>query len=235
VGRITYLSGMLVDSGLADHLPEQRAKAAAEYAVRTSGLPWTVFRPTYFMETLARHVVSPHTAIVIGRRLPPLHVVAAADFGRMVATALTGNGDHTATFFVRGPRAIHLKSALEQYCVKLHPRARVRSVAVQVMRLVDRVFTKGSLRPQIDLMSVLEQTGEIGDTSVTERVFGSPRIDFDDEVQRAQCAQRSPRERHSRIAGQAFPSNGEQCLNQLSHFRGKSVGGPLFASAGVYK
>jgi uncharacterized protein YbjT (DUF2867 family) len=180
LGRISYLSGMLVDSGRADHLPEQQAKAAAERAVRNSGRAWTIFRPTYFMETLSRHVVSPRSAIVIGRRLPPLHMVAAEDFARMVATALTAEGDYTGTYFVRGPRAITLGSALERYCAQFHPEARVKTMSTQFMRIVDKIFMGGRLRPQIDLMSVLEESGEIGDTTETERVFGSPRIDFDE-------------------------------------------------------
>lgn len=46
--------------------------------------------------------------------------------------------------------------------------------------IADKIFMGGRLRPQIDLMSVLEKSGEIGDTTETERVFGSPRIDFDE-------------------------------------------------------
>jgi hypothetical protein len=33
-----------------------RAKWSAEHAIAASGVPYTIFRPTYFMETLPRHI-----------------------------------------------------------------------------------------------------------------------------------------------------------------------------------
>lgn len=56
VERISYLTGSLVREPYGPKIPEHRAKLAAEHAIQESGVPYTFFRPTYFTNTLPRHV-----------------------------------------------------------------------------------------------------------------------------------------------------------------------------------
>jgi hypothetical protein len=88
-----------------------RAKYRAEQAIRQSGVPYTIFKPTYFMETLPRHIQS-RLAIVLGRQPHPLHMVAAADFARMVSRSFQMPKAANRIFFVHGPEAITIPYAL---------------------------------------------------------------------------------------------------------------------------
>src|SRR5260370_97592 len=54
--RISYLTGSLVRVDYGPKIAEHRAKLAAEQAIQDSGVPYTFFRPTYFTNTLPRHV-----------------------------------------------------------------------------------------------------------------------------------------------------------------------------------
>jgi uncharacterized protein YbjT (DUF2867 family) len=72
VGRLTYLSHMLAapDAGA----PALRAKFHAEQAIAASAVPSTIFRPTYFMDTLPRQVRGTR-AVVLGRQPHPFHLM----------------------------------------------------------------------------------------------------------------------------------------------------------------
>jgi uncharacterized protein YbjT (DUF2867 family) len=68
VGRLTYVSHTLAAPDAA--APALRAKFHAEQAIAASAVPSTIFRPTYFMETLPRQVRGTQ-AVVLGRQPHP--------------------------------------------------------------------------------------------------------------------------------------------------------------------
>src|SRR5215211_3894388 len=80
------------------------ALSHAEQAIAASGVPYTIFRPTYFMETLPRQIRG-RRAVVLGRQRRPFHLLAAADFAGMVSRSLStpeAGGKHLD---VHGPQA----------------------------------------------------------------------------------------------------------------------------------
>ncbi len=171
VSRLTYLSGMLVAED-AD-IPGDRAKFRAEQVIHQSGVPYTIFKPTYFMETLPRHVQG-RLAIVLGKQPYPLHMVAASDFARMVSLSFRMPEAANRIFFVHGPEAITIPDALRTYCSLVEPGKRVVSMPLGFMSIVDTLFMRGQLRSTIQLMRVMQRVGERGDPSEANEVLGAP-------------------------------------------------------------
>jgi uncharacterized protein YbjT (DUF2867 family) len=68
VGCLTYLSHLLAAPYAA--ASALRAKFRAEQAIAAAGVPFTIFRPTYFMETLPRQVRSSRAVVLGGRKAP---------------------------------------------------------------------------------------------------------------------------------------------------------------------
>ena len=85
--RITYLSGCYVGPEQAALSEAEAAKLGAERAIEASGVPFAIFKPTYFMETLPLHVQGPF-GVVLGRQPHPLRMVAADDYPAMVSEGL---------------------------------------------------------------------------------------------------------------------------------------------------
>ena len=171
VPRLTYLSQMLVggDSEIAEH----RAKFRAEEAIRLSGVPHTIFRPTYFMETLPRHVRG-RLAVVMGRQPHRLHVVAADDFARMVSRSFGTPEAVNRTFYVHGPEAVSIPDALRLYCSLVEPGKRVVWAPLPLMSLADTLLARGQLGGTLELMGTLRRAGERGDPAEADRVLGVP-------------------------------------------------------------
>jgi NADH dehydrogenase len=171
--RLTYVSGYLTQERFAAKHFESRIKVAAERAIARSGVPFTIFKPTYFMETLPRHVRG-RRAIALGRRQRPLHMVAGDDFGRMVAAAFRTPEAAGRELFVQGPEAVTIADALRLYCSIVAPGTRVLTVPLPVMAAVDRLLLRGQLRRTVDLMRLMQRVGELGDPAEANRLLGAP-------------------------------------------------------------
>ena len=171
VSRLTYLSGMLVAEDA--EIPGDRAKYRAEQAIHRSGVPYTIFKPTYFMETLPRHVQG-RLAIVLRRQPHPLHLVAASDFARMVSWSFKTPEAANRHFFVHGPEGITIPDALRIYCSLLEPGKRIVSMPLWFMSAVDALLMRAQLRGTIQLMRVMQRVGQRGDPSEANEVLGAP-------------------------------------------------------------
>ncbi len=186
VSRLSYLSGMLVAKDAP--FPGDRAKHRAEQAIHQSGVPYTIFKPTYFMETLPRHIQG-RLAIVLGRQPHPLHMVAAGDFARMVSRSFRTPEAANRRFFVHGPEAVTIPDALQVYCSLVEPGNRVVSLPLWFMSVVDSLFMRRQLRSTIELMRVMQRVGERGDPSEANEVLGAPATTL-----RRWCEQRRTRD-----------------------------------------
>ena len=173
VGRLVFVSGYLTQERFASRHFESGVKLRAEQAIMASGVPYTIFRPTYFMETLPRHVRGKR-AVVLGKQRHPLHMVAAQDFARIVSTAFRTPEAANSELYVQGPEAITIEDALRLYCEIVDPGRTVASVPLGLMAVVDRLFMGGRLRRTIELMRLMDEVGEVGDASEANRILGAP-------------------------------------------------------------
>lgn len=184
VGRLTFVSGYLVGTGVQATVSDE-AKLRAEQAIVASGVPFTIFKPTYFMETLPRHVQG-RVAIVLGRQPHSFHMTAVQDFARMVSRAFRTPAAANRSLYVQGPQAHRIADALRIYCETVLPGTRVISVPLPVMSVIDRLFMHKALENTIELMRVMQQVGEVGDPSEANRLLGAPTTTL-----RAWCEQQS--------------------------------------------
>ena len=185
VRRLAYLSQMLVAED--SKIPEHRAKFRAEGAIRESDVPHTIFKPTYFMETLPRHVRG-KLALVMGEQPHPFHMVAAHDFARMVSESFRTPEAANRSFFVHGPEAVTIPDALRLYCSLVEPGKRVVSVPLRFMAIADKLIMQGRLRGTVGLMGEMQRAGERGDPSEADGVLGAPSTTL-----RRWCEQRRAR------------------------------------------
>jgi uncharacterized protein YbjT (DUF2867 family) len=173
VARFCYVTGSLVHEPYGPKLPEHQAKFLAEQAIRTSGVPYTFFRPTYFIDNLPRHLQG-RVAVVLGRRQPALHMVAASDFAAMVSRSFRLPEAANRDFFIWGPEAVTIPEALRLSCSLVEPGTRVATVPLGIMALADRLVMGGRLHANLQLMRLLQRLGERGDPLEATTMLGAP-------------------------------------------------------------
>ena len=171
--HLTYVSGMSVGAEVGSAALDDQAKRGVEQALHQSGMSYTIFRPTYFMDNLPKHLQGKR-AMVLGKQPHRLHLVAASDFGRMVSRAFQEPDASNKTFYVQGPEALTLEEALRLYCSLLVPEAKVTTIPLWVMSVVDTLFLGKQMRRTLHIMQVLQHTGDLGDPSEANRILGAP-------------------------------------------------------------
>ena len=179
LARISYLTGSLVRVDYGPKIPEHRAKLAAEQAIRDSGVPYTFFRPTYFTNTLPRHVQGP-VVIMLGRQRQELHPVCAEDFAGQVVRAFATPAAANRDFYTHGPEEVTLRRALGIYRQVVVPDKRVITIPLPVMATIDRVFMGGKLEPNLQIMRLLSRLGERGDPLEANELLGAPTTTVED-------------------------------------------------------
>ena len=154
-------------------IPEHRAKLAAEEAIQAAGVPYTFFRPTYFTNTLPRHVQGP-MIVVLGRQRRALHPVCAEDFAAQVTRAFATPPAADREFYIHGPEELTLRQALGIYRQIVAPDKRLVTIPLPVMSAVDRLFMGGKLAPNLQIMRLLARLGERGDPTAANELLGAP-------------------------------------------------------------
>src|SRR5262249_2707116 len=93
-----------------------------------SGLPYTIFYPSNFMETLPQRHVSGRLLVTLGRSLYPNYWIAGRDFGRQVARAFALPAAANREYYIQGPEPMPYEKAAERY-------ARAANSSLRVVRL----------------------------------------------------------------------------------------------------
>ncbi len=195
LAHLTYVSGMFVGAEVGSAMLDDHAKRSVEQALQQSGISFTIFKPTYFMDTLPKHLQGKR-AMILGKQPHPLHLVAASDFGRMVSQAFQEPEASNKIFYIQGPEALTMEEALRLYCRMLEPETRVTTIPLWVMSLADTLFLGKKMQRTLQIMQVLQRYGEFGDPSEANRLLGAPTTTL-----RAWCEQqRTLRSREATIS-----------------------------------
>ena len=177
IKHITMISGMHVNKDSLDH-PAEKAKYLAENAIKSSSTPYTIFKPTFFMETLERHIQG-NKAVIIGKQPKALNMIAAKDLAKNISKTYQMNEAINQVFYPKGKEAIKLKNALEQYVSKKYPGMKVQVVPIWLMQIADKLFMNGKLSRVIGIMKLLQKEGEAGSSDHYFNVYGDRTTPFD--------------------------------------------------------
>jgi uncharacterized protein YbjT (DUF2867 family) len=195
LAHLTYVSGMFVGAEVGSAMLDDHTKRSVEQALQQSGIPSTIFKPTYFMDNLPKQLQGKR-AMILGKQPHPLHLVAASDFGRMVSRAFQVPEATNKIFYIQGPEALSMVEALHLYCTMLEPEKQVTTIPLWLMSVVDMLFLRRKMRRTLQIMQVLQHAGEFGDPSEANRILGAPTTTL-----RAWCEQqRTLRSRESNIS-----------------------------------
>ncbi len=178
VGRITYISGATVGE-VNRWFPLVNQKYLAEKAIIASGIPSTIFCPTWFMETLSQFVVQGR-ASVLGKQPCAYHWIAADDYAGMVSTAFGLGGAASQRIIVHGPEAISMHEALRRYCVVFHPEIeQVSSMPIWLVRALATLTRDRELKAAGELLAYFDRVGEGSHQATVDSTFGAPPTTLD--------------------------------------------------------
>ena len=181
VGRFVALSGRSVDV-----FPGQffQGMAAAEHAVRDSGVEWTIIRPNNFSQNFSEDIW--REPLLQGRlTLPagtvPEPFVDAQDIADVAAVLLTSAGHHGQAYTLSGPKAITFEAAVATIAKATGRDLRYVEITAEQYR-TELLAMGASERDAAELNALFDwmRAGNYAEPADgVQRVLGREPIDFD--------------------------------------------------------
>ncbi len=172
VGRVTLISAYAVSVEKAD-TPESRSKVRGEAALKISGVPYTIFRASWFMETLPLFVQGKSISL-IGNQIHPLHWVAAADYARMVSKSYQTDETLNKELYIFGPEALTMGEAMKIYAE--HAGVKIAPMSTTMLSILGMLTFNAEWKGMSVLMKHYEKWGEDGLPDEADRLLGAPVI-----------------------------------------------------------
>ncbi len=157
-------------------------KFRAEQAIIQSGIPYLIFRASWFFESLDL-LVRDGKATMIGKQNNPYHWIAAKDYARMVSTAYKMPDTRNKIFYVLGQESFLMKDLLKKYCEIQYPEIKkVNTISTRMLKFIAVLSKNKELKKAAEMFGYFEKTKEIGDTQETYSLLGKPETSLNDWV-----------------------------------------------------
>lgn len=172
VGRVTLISAYAVSEEKAD-TPESRSKVRGEAALKSSGVPYTIFRCSWFMETLPLFVQGKNISL-IGNQIHPLHWIAVEDYARMVSKSYQTDETLNKELYIFGPEAYTMGDAMKIYSE--HTGVKVAPISTTMLSVLGALTFNVEWKGMAVLMKHYENWGEDGSPDEANRLLGAPQV-----------------------------------------------------------
>ncbi len=105
VKRIAYLSSLVhrYEGMNGFHWWAFRVKNNAVQRIRESGIPYTIFYPSTFMETYPYQMMKGNRIAMVGHSVAPMWFIAGEDYGRQVAQSFRLLTNENREYSIQGP------------------------------------------------------------------------------------------------------------------------------------
>ncbi|CAA9304079.1 MAG: putative NADH-ubiquinone oxidoreductase [uncultured Cytophagales bacterium] len=113
LGRVSYLSSIVIRYPTDWWVFALKRRAVED--IKGSGLPYTLFYPTQFMETIDGRTMAGNRLLVVGQAQHPNWWIAAEDYGRQVANDFRNDHPGNREYVVQGPEPILTGDAAERF------------------------------------------------------------------------------------------------------------------------
>lgn len=178
VGRVTLISAYAVSEEKAD-TPESRSKVRGEAALKSSGVPYTIFRCSWFMETLPLFVQGKSISL-IGNQIHPLHWIAVEDYARMVSKSYQTDETLNKELYIFGPEAFTMGEAMKIYAD--HAGVKVAPMSTTMLSVLGTLTFNAEWKGMSVLMKHYENWGEDGSPEEANRLLGAPKITLNEWI-----------------------------------------------------
>lgn len=152
-----------------------------EEAVRNSGIPYTIFAPTHFMEGLPVYIKGDR-AMIIGNQKQKIKWLSVTEYALLVSRAYASQKAVNKKFLIFGPKAFTLEEALKLYCKKKCPNVTILKTSLSTFMLMATISFNSKLMYVATLMKAISRIDDSGDISETSLILGKPSLSLEDWV-----------------------------------------------------
>lgn len=176
--RVSYISGTTANSENRGYAMIDE-KLKAEDVLKSSGVDYTILRPSWFMDALALFV-NDGRATVFGKQTQPYYFLSLADFARAVSTAHQTEATANKTFVLNGPKSMLMTDALQQYCDVRHPGIKAASMPIWFGKMLAMMMRSAPMKDFVQMMAYFEKSPKVSQPNGAESILGAPSMTMSD-------------------------------------------------------
>lgn len=168
--RISIISGAS-SRGIEKGIIYLDAKVKAERSIINSGVPFTIFRPSWFFESLP-HFIQNNKAIILGNQPMKINWLAADDYASQVAVAYKTDKTVGKCFYNFGPEKMTMMEALVKYCKEFHPGIKPQAMSFFKAKILSNLSGMKEFKTIIPFFEYFSTNNEDVDLSETDAILG---------------------------------------------------------------
>lgn len=178
IQKITIISGMGVQERNS-WSRFVRLKLEIENLITTSGIPYTIFNCTHFMESIKRYIRNGKIS-VMGQQPHVWSWIAATDYAKMVSNAYKNEKSNNKIISVLGPEKLTMKQAFQKYINVVDPSLKITEVSLGMLKVIAFITFNDILKYVVDLMTYFEKTPEHPKEGTLMDLLGTPTTTFEE-------------------------------------------------------
>ncbi len=183
IGVISSLVHRCADTNRFDWWLFEIKKWAVK-ALREAQVPVTIFYPSTFMETMDQGgVFQGRRLVLVGKSRQPMHFIAGADYGRMVAEAFRVTGDQNCEFDIQGPEPLTFEEAALTF-VKNYRHGPVKISRIPLWLMKAAGIFSNEVQYLARMMEALNSCPEPWSGQEAWNRLGRPKITFAEYVKK---------------------------------------------------
>lgn len=176
IKRVAYLSSFLAKNYKGSWWVMKAKKAGIE-KVKKSGVPYTIFYPSNFMENFKNGMVQGNKFMIVGTHKYKAWWISGSDFGRLVAKAFGLKEACNKEYSVQGLEGLNTEEAaniyIENYSEK---KLRITKMPISLIKFFGLFMTQMNFLG--NLMHVMNTNKETFESDETWKTLGKPSINI---------------------------------------------------------
>ncbi len=170
VKRIGYISGAS-SQGEKKGIIYLDGKVEAENRIINSGVPYSIFRPSWFYESLPKFIQQ-GKAIILGDQPNQYRWLAASDFSTQVVNAFSNDAAAGKCFYNGGPSKMTMTEALAVFCSICHPDLSPEKMAFGMAKMFSKLPGMEKLDLAVPFFEYFSKNVEDIDTTEADSLLG---------------------------------------------------------------
>lgn len=175
VQHVGYLSSIIKDDPQNENWWVFKVKKSAAESVKKSGMAWTVFCPSCFMENLSHLQVQNGKFMNITGTRNKNYWISGGDYGKMVAKAFQSDVARNKEYWIQGPEALDSTEVADRF-IKSYPKQKLKLQAAPLAVIgVVSLFAGPKLRYMTKIMKSVMRMPEPFKGDTAWRDLGQPK------------------------------------------------------------
>ncbi len=186
IGRIVFLSSLVKDYNNTNgfHWWLFDVKQAAVEMIKNSGIPYTIFYPSSFMENLDKLMLKGSRIMLAGNSRSPMYFIAAADYAKQVARSFQLLTDENREYAIQGKQAYTWDEAAAIF-IQNYQGKHLKKVKAPLGMMKTLGYISPAMNYTYLILSALNNYPERFESEETWRELGEPQISLEEYAKSA--------------------------------------------------